>query len=345
VGVSAESAARAFALPGEPSLAPLGGGHINASWLVTAGGARFVLQRLNTHVFPRPALVMENVARVTAHVGATLAREGAPDAERRALRLVPTQGGEAWHVDAAGGWWRVYAYVEGTVTRDTPRDAGDAYQAALAFGRFQRLLGSYDGPPLHETIPGFHDTPRRVAALEVSAARDAAGRLTESRAELDTLLARRELAHALRGMPTRVVHNDAKLANVLLDARTGQGVCVIDLDTVMPGLSLYDFGDLARSCVSEAAEDETDLDRVVVRRDYLEALGAGFLDGTGNLLGADERGLLLTAARVITYEQAVRFLTDYLDGDRYYPVAPGRPLHNLERARTQTRLLTALQAV
>jgi len=342
VGVSAESAARAFALPGEPSLAPLGGGHINASWLVTAGGARFVLQRLNTHVFPRPALVMENVARVTAHLAAALP-PGTPDTERRALRMVPARDDAMWHVDDAGAWWRMYAYVEGTVTRETPRDTDDAYQAALAFGRFQRLLGSYAGPPLHETIPGFHDTPRRVAALEASAARDAAGRLAESRAELDALLARRALARALHDMPTRAVHNDAKLANVLLDARTSEGLCVVDLDTVMPGLSLHDFGDLARSTASGVPEDERDLSRIAVRRELFDALAAGFLDGTGDLLGGAERAALATAARVITFEQAVRFLADWLDGDVYYRTDPERPRHNIERARAQITLLKALE--
>jgi len=339
--VSAAEAARAFALPSDDvAVSPLGGGHINASWIVAAGGVRYVLQRLNTHVFPRPDLVMENVARVTAFTSAR---------DARALRLVPSRTGTPWHVDASGGWWRLFPFVEGTVTRETARSPDEAYEAARAFGRFQRLLGAYDGPRLHETIPGFHDTPRRLAALERAASRDVVGRLAECRSELDALLGRRALGHALldahaRGdAPERVTHNDAKLANVLLDARTGEGVCVVDLDTVMPGLSPYDYGDLARSTASDAPEDEIDLARVVVRRDVLHALAAGFLDGTGDLLGAAERGLLATAAQVITYEQAARFLTDFLDGDAYYRVAVDRPLHNLERARAQLRLLTAFE--
>ena len=266
LSADAAAAARAFALPdGDVRVEPFaGGGHITASWLVTVlgdapRGRRYLLQRLNTHVFTRPALVMENVARVTGFLADTLASE--PDAERRALRLVPTRDGAMWHVDGAGGWWRVFHFVEGTVTRETARSADEAYEAARAFGRFQRALGTWSSPRLHETIPGFHDTPGRVAALERAAARDAAGRVHEARAELETLLARRGLAHALaeahtRGdAPERVVHNDAKIANVLLDAHTGEGMCVVDLDTVMPGLSLYDFGDLARSMSSEAAED------------------------------------------------------------------------------------------
>jgi Ser/Thr protein kinase RdoA (MazF antagonist) len=240
-------------------------------------------------------------------------------------------------------------YVEGTVTREAAAAPGEAYEAARAFGRFQRLLGGYDGPRLHETIPGFHDTPARLAALERAAEDDVAGRRAGCRAELDAMLGRRGLARALlaaRGRgdaPERVVHNDAKMANVLLDARTGEGVCVVDLDTVMPGLSLYDFGDLARSAASAAAEDETDLARVAVRAETFAALAAGFLDGAGGLLSAGERALLVTAAQVITYEQAARFLTDYLGGDRYYRVSPERPRHNLERARAQLALLETFE--
>jgi Ser/Thr protein kinase RdoA (MazF antagonist) len=348
VRVSPHDAARAFALPDDaPHVEPFAGGHINASWLVRAGdGRRYLLQRLNERVFPRPALVMENVARVTRHLADALG--DAPDAGRRALRLVPARDGRPWHVDAGGGHWRLFHYVEGAVTRESAHSADEAYEAARAFGAFQRLLGTWAGPPPHETIPGFHDTPARLAALERAAAADRAGRRAGARAELDALLGRRALAHALldardRGdARERIVHNDAKLSNVLLDARTGAGLCVVDLDTVMPGLSLYDFGDLARSSASAAPEDEIDLARVTVRGDVLDALAAGFLDGAGDLLSAAERALLRTAARVITYEQAARFLADHLDGDRYYAVAPDRPAHNLERARAQLALLDAL---
>jgi hypothetical protein len=337
VSAEATSAAYAFASPNDTLLiAPLGGGHINASWVVASGRGRFVLQRLNARVFPRPDLVMENVVRVTAFAG-----------EGIVPRLLSTRDGHSWYVDGAGAWWRALEYVEGTVTHAAPRGPDDAYQGALAFGRFQRILGAYEGPRLHETIPGFHDTPRRVAALERSAAADVAGRRAGARAELAALLARRSLAQALTDarLPERIVHNDAKLANVLFDIRSGAARCVVDLDTVMPGLSLHDFGDLARSGASDAAEDETDLARVVVRPELLDALAAGFLDGTGDLLGTEERGLLTAAARVITYEQAVRFLTDHLDGDRYYRVAPERPLHNLERARAQIALLAGFETL
>jgi Ser/Thr protein kinase RdoA (MazF antagonist) len=353
VGVTATAVVGCFALPaGDVRVEPFAGGHINDSWLVTVGDVaprRFLLQRVNEHVFPRPAEVMENVARVTAFAAAALARDGVADAERRALRLVPTADGAWWHVDAAGGHWRLLVFVEGTVTRDVARTADEAYETAHAFGRFLRLLGGLPGARLHEVIPGFHDTPRRVAALERSAAADRCGRRAGALPELDALLARRALAHALldardRGdAPERVVHNDAKIANVLLDARTGEGLCVVDLDTVMPGLALYDFGDMARSMASGAPEDERELARVAVRAELFGALARGFLDGAADSLGRAERGLLVTAARVITYEQAARFLADYLDGDRYYRTAPERPAHNLERARAQLALLESLE--
>lgn len=348
--MSAAEAAARFAFPGgDARVEPFAGGHINDSSLVTTDAGRFLLQRVNDRVFPRPALVMENVARVTALAAAALARDGVADADRRALRLVPTRGGAWWHVDAAGGHWRAFHFVEGTVTQQAARTADEAYETARAFGRFLRLLGAWTGAPPHEVIPGFHDTPRRLAAVERAAAADRCGRLAGSRLELDALLARRPLAHALRDAhdrgdaPERVVHNDAKIANVLLDARTGEGVCVVDLDTVMPGLSLYDFGDMARSMASGAAEDEPDVSRVGVRGEQFAALARGFLDGAGDLLRAAERALLVTAAQVITMEQAARFLADWLDGDRYYRVDAGRPRHNLERARAQLALLAAFE--
>ena len=343
--------AERFALPAPPhQVGRFAGGHINASWVVTCGAGadltRYLLQRVNERVFPRPALVMENVERVTTHLGTLLRREGVPDAARRTLALVRTAQGQSWHVDDGGGHWRLFSFIEGTVSLDRPPDADAAYQAGHAFGVFQRWMGRYDGPRLHETIPGFHDTPARLAALERSAERDAAGRAAAARRELAWALERRALAHALddprrRGeLPERIAHNDAKMSNVLLDAATGEGLCVVDLDTVMPGLSLHDFGDMARSMAGTADEDEPDPARMGVRADLFAGAARGYLDGAGDLVSAAERALLVTAARVITYEQGVRFLTDFLDGDRYYPVA--RPGHNLDRCRAQFALVDAL---
>lgn len=346
----ARAVADEFALPGPvATVEQFRGGHINESWLVTAassgGPARFLLQRINGRVFPRPDLVMENVARVTAHLADALARDAVPNAERRALSLLPTHAGAPAHVDAAGAYWRVLRFIEGAVARDQAASAAEAYEAGRAFGRFQRLLADYRGPRLHETIPDFHNTPLRVEALERAVAADRGGGAAGARAEIETALRNRALASALldrhaRGeLPERVVHNDAKMSNVLLDAATDEGLCVVDLDTVMPGLALFDFGDMARSMSSDAAEDATELDTVTVRVDRFAALARGYLEGSGRRDAEGERELLVTAARVITYEQAVRFLTDYLDGDRYYKTT--HPEHNLERCRAQLALLDA----
>lgn len=223
-----------------------------------------------------------------------------------------------------------------------------AHEAARAFGEFQRRLVDLPAPPLHETIPGFHATPARLAALEQAASADRVGRVAGARAELASVLSaqRRQLAHGLeraRGSGTlreRVVHNDAKIANVLFDVTTGEALCVVDLDTVMPGLALYDYGDLVRSAAGTAAEDAPP-EEVEVRPDLIEALAAGFIDGARDTLSREERALMPLAAMVITLEQAVRFLTDHLDGDRYYRIS--RPGQNVDRFRAQLALLDALE--
>ena len=328
----------------------LGGGHINDSWRVTtATGSekqQYLLQRINDRVFPHPELVMENIDRVTVHTSAALEREAIADSCRRTLTLVRTRTGAHSHVDESGSYWRVFLFVERTVSHERATSPDLAYQAARTFGEFQRILHDLPGPRLHETIRSFHDTPQRVAALERAIAADAHNRCDEARPEIELALSFRALAPALlaahdRGeIPERVVHNDAKISNVLFDVNTDEGLCIVDLDTVMPGLALYDFGDMARSMATRAAEDETDLSAVTVEPDLFEGVARGYLDGTRDLLARAERDLLVTAARVITFEQGVRFLTDFLDGDRYYGVA--RPNHNLERCRTQLALLVAM---
>ncbi|MFZ5785921.1 MAG: phosphotransferase, partial [Acidobacteriota bacterium] len=231
---------------------------------------------------------------------------------------------------------------------DLPRSPGDVYQAARAYGSFQRHLLDLPAPPLVETIPAFHDTEARLAALRRAVARDAAGRaagaaaeiaFAERHADLAPALARLERAGAIRA---RTIHNDTKLNNVLLDDETGEGLCVVDLDTTMPGIALADFGDLARSATSAAAEDEPDPSRAVVVPELFVAAARGFLDALGDLVTAAERESLGLAARVLTYECGVRFLTDHLDGDRYFRVA--HPDHNLQRCRTQFALVASLES-
>jgi len=334
------------------SLEPHTSGLINHSWVATVGtpdgSRRYFLQRINRHVFHHPDQVMENMARVTRHVALHLSRENVPDAARRVLSLVPTHEGGSHHVDAAGETWRLAPWVEGTRATERASNETEARETAQAFGRFLAHLRDLPGPPLHETIPAFHDTPSRLVAFERALAVDRASRASACRREIEALLGRRSLASALaepaaRGeIPVRPTHNDAKIANVLFDATTGEGLCVVDLDTVMPGLAPYDFGDLARSTVSDSDEDERDLSRVSVRVPVFEALARGFIEGATDALSPAERALLLTGAEVIVYEQAIRFLGDHLDGDRYYRIL--RPGHNLDRARTQIRLLGSLEA-
>jgi Ser/Thr protein kinase RdoA (MazF antagonist) len=343
-----------FALDGEPvAIEPSPGGHINETYRVAVRRGRvplaYLLQRVNPNVFPDPVHVMENVARVTEHLAQRLSAAGAPDRHRRTIVLVPARDGGRWVTDRDGSVWRLYPFIDARVTERANTPA-EAREAARAFGRFLDLLADYSGPPLHETISGFHDTTRRYRALDAAVAADAGGRVAGARAEIDALLAQRALAAVLPPLvaggdvPRRVVHNDAKISNVLFDAATGEALGVVDLDTVMPGSALHDFGDLVRSTVSPADEDEPDLRQVGVRLDFFEAIVRGFLarEGAGAILLPRERELLVFAGRLITLEQAVRFLTDYLKGDGYYRVT--RPGQNLERCRTQLRLFELLTA-
>jgi hypothetical protein len=340
-----------FVLPAAPStVTPYGNGHINDTFLVTcAGGAappqRFILQRINTHVFKDPLAVMANIAAVTCHLRERLTREGDPS-EGCALSLVPARDGRDYAIDAEGGFWRVFDYVEG-VTLDASTGPAAAREAARAFGRFQRQLVDYAGPRLAYTIPRFHDTPDRLARFEAALHDDPRGRAAGARAEVDALLSRAPLAsgladHAARGgLPERVVHNDTKINNVRF-APSGEAVCVIDLDTVMPGLALHDFGDLVRSAAATALEDERDLSRVAADPEIVSALAEGYLSEAGEFLTPEEKAALLLSGHVMVYQQALRFLTDHLEGDRYFRVH--REGHNLDRARTQLRLLESLEA-
>lgn len=329
-----------------------GSGHINDTFAATFeaddGTYRLVLQRINRHVFPEPAKVMENAGAVTRHLRARLSAASPPpaDLDRRALRLVATKEGADWLVDAEGEPWRAWHFVEGARSVDVVKDPRTAYEAARAFGEFQRLLLDYDGPPLHETLPLFHHTPTRFARFRAAAEADRAGRSSGAAAEVDFALSCETLAGRLVALqasgdaPLRATHNDTKVNNVLLDSATGEGLCVIDLDTVMPGLSLYDFGDLVRTAASPSAEDERDLSKVGVSDVLFEALVQGYLSAAGGFLTAAELDHLVDAARVIVLTIGLRFLTDHLEGDVYFRVH--REGHNLDRARTQFALLRSL---
>jgi len=342
-----EAVARAFAVPEGPvRVERLGQGHIHETFLATiAGGARrVVLQRVHTGIFREPERLMENVARVTAHLHATLAREGAADRARRALSLVSARDGRPFHRDAQDGFWRCFEFIERTRALETAADPREAFEAARAFGHFAAALADLAGPPLFEVIPHFHDLPRRLAALETALRGDPHGRAREVASEADAARAAAErVARALARtgtLPRRTVHNDCKLNNVLLDARSGEGLCVIDLDTVMEGSVLADFGDLVRTAACPAAEDERDLARIRLDPARFEALARGYLAGSGGLLEPAELAALPLAGPLLALETGVRFLTDHTEGDVYFRIH--RPAHNLDRARAQLRLATLL---
>ena len=340
------AAARQFSVSGEfGDAARYGSGHINESYrAIFRNGSReehFLLQRINTHVFPNVAGLMENIERVTEHVGRSI--EDRADRERRALRLIRTQDGRVWHRDEVGGCWRMYQFVRNARALDTIESAEQAYQVGKAFGEFQHRLATVPAPRLHDTIPDFHHTAKRFAALEEAIARDVAGRAQSVQAEIGFARARKPMTTMLldAGLPERITHNDTKCNNVLLDAATNEAICVIDLDTVMPGLAPYDFGDMVRTMTSPAAEDERDLSRVYVRLPIFEAIVRGYLSAAESFLTRAEKECLPLGGKLITFEIGIRFLTDYLSGDTYFRIH--RPEHNLDRCRTQFKLVESIE--
>lgn len=344
---------RSFALPGQyRSGGSYGSGHINDTFAVTyehkGRAVRYIHQRINHHIFRDVPALMENIQRTTSHVRQRLQAAGITD-ERAALVLIPTRDGLPYARDAAGSYWRTYSFIEGARTYDVIENERQAFEAARAFGRFQDLLSDLPGARLHETIPDFHNTPQRFARFEAALAADVRGRAAGCQREIDLALgwkadASRLLDLCARGlMPERITHNDTKLNNVMLDDRTGEGLCVIDLDTVMPGLSLYDFGDMVRTATNSGAEDERDLTKVSCRLPMFEALVKGYLQTARAFLNPVEVDHLAFAGRLLTLECGVRFLTDHLQGDTYFKIH--REGHNLDRCRTQFKLVANLIAL
>ena len=337
--------ARQFSIEGEFLHAgPYGSGHINDTYCVVfnQGGTRvrYLCQRINHNIFKNPVALMENVQRVTAHLGKKSA--GQPDESRRGLTLVPARDGAAFHRDADGNVWRTYIFIERARTFDAVESTAQAFQAAQAFGQFQKLLADLPAPRLHDTIPDFHHTPKRFAQFEKALAADAANRAARAKPEIQFTLRYQAICSALLDakLPERVTHNDTKLNNVLLDDATGAGICVIDLDTVMPGLALYDFGDMVRTTTSPAKEDERDLSKVTMQFPMFEALARGYLSSAAEFLTPAEKKFLPLSGKLITFENGIRFLTDFLDGDVYYKVH--RENHNLDRCRTQFKLVESI---
>ena len=338
--------ARRFQIHGEFQQAePYGSGHINDTYCATFNQAglpvRYIVQRINHNIFKQPVALMENVQRVTSHLAAKV--NGQPDSSRRVLTLIPTRDGSGWHVDADANHWRAYLFIEKARTYDAVESAEQAFKAAKAFGQFQGLLADLPAPRLHDTIPDFHHTPKRFAALEQAITADSANRAKLCKAEIDFALAHKPITSILldANLPERVTHNDTKFNNVMLDDATGEGICVIDLDTVMPGLALYDFGDMVRTTTSPANEDERDLSKVQMQFPMFEALVRGYLSSAGGFLTKAEKQFLAFSGKLITFEIGIRFLTDFLAGDVYFKVH--RDSHNLDRCRTQFRLVECIE--
>lgn len=325
-----------------------GSGHINDTYLIVFNQAgyqvRYILQRINTSIFKKPEELMENIARVLDYCKRQLA--GRKDATRRSLTLLGTTDNKTYYTDAEGNAWRAYLFIERARTYDVLESPRFAYEAAKAFGSFQRLLAGLPGERLHEVIPNFHNTPSRLADFDKALAEDKLGRSASAKAEIEFVQKHRDMAGVFVDLlekgeiPERVTHNDTKINNVMLDDETGEGVCVIDLDTIMPGVSLYDFGDLVRTSVSPAAEDERDLSKVQARMEMFEALAKGFIEGFGGCLTPKEIELMPFSGELITFEIGIRFLTDYLQGDTYFKTH--REGHNLDRCRTQFTLVQRL---
>jgi hypothetical protein len=324
-------------------------GHINETYTATydQGGTRvrYVHQKINQNVFKKPAEVMDNFMRVTQHIRSKLEAARSDNITRRVLTIVPTRDGAPFYEDADGSFWRSFVFVEGVKTFETVETPKQAFQAARAFGEFQKLLVDLPGR-LHETIPNFHNTRKRFSALLNAIKDDRYNRAASAKPEIDFALANEKICDVILKllasgrMPERITHNDTKFNNVMLDVETGEAMCVVDLDTVMPGCALYDFGDMVRTTTSPTLEDELDLPKVNMRMSMFKELARGYLDTAGEFLTKTERANIAFSGRLITFTIGIRFLTDYLCGDTYFRVH--RPHHNLDRARTQFKLADSI---
>lgn len=321
----------------------LSGGHINDTYLIDE---KYVLQRINHFVFPRPGDIMDNMLGVTRFLREKVLEAGG-DPDREILQVVPAIDGRPMFIDKYGNYWRCTLHIGGTASYETPDSPDMLYEAGRAFGGFQAQLSDYPADTLHEIIPDFHNTPVRLQQLKAAMESDSKGRLSEVGPEVDFALSRTERAGLLMGLlndgklPLRVTHNDTKMSNILFDEAAKKAVCVIDLDTVMPGLTAFDFGDSIRAGASTAAEDETDLEKVRFDMDLYRAYTRGFLHSAGAALTETELDTLPDGAWAMTFEVGVRFLTDYINGDVYFRVK--HPRQNLDRARNQFHLALQME--
>ncbi len=330
---------------------PYGSGHINDTFLLTfdvegEGKRNVILQRMNNEVFSDPVGLMENIVGVTSYLRKKIIDDGG-DPDRETLNVIPTVDGKDYYVDEAGDYWRSYKFITDATSYDKVEKPEHFYQSAVAFGHFQCMLADYPAETLHETIVGFHDTKARFATFTKVVEEDVMGRAASVEKEIQFVLEHEDVANyfsdllAKGEIPLRVTHNDTKLNNIMIDNETGKGICVIDLDTVMPGLAMNDFGDSIRFGASTAAEDEMDLSKVSCSMELFDLYAKGFIEGCDGKLTKREIELMPMGAKTMTFECGMRFLTDYLQGDTYFKVH--REGHNLDRCRTQFKLVEDME--
>lgn len=334
------------------SAAPYGSGHINDTYCAYYDQAgirvRYIHQRINSNVFPDPIKLMGNIDRVTKHAFNKLQENGSKEAYRSTLTCIPSVDGKPYAIDHEGSIWRTYPFIERARTYDTITSEKQCTEAAKAFGEFQKLGADLGGAPLFETIPNFHNTKVRFQNLINAIEADTHNRAKDVKEEIDWFMARQADGSLVVDLlesgeiPLRVTHNDTKLNNVMLDDVTGEGICVIDLDTTMNGSAIYDFGDMVRTATSPAAEDELDTSKVTMRLPMFEALVQGYLASANSFLTDKERELIAFSGKLLTMECGTRFLCDYLEGDQYFKIH--RANHNLDRTRTQIALANSIEA-
>lgn len=326
-------------------------GHINETYSASydQGGTRvrYIHQKINKNVFKEPPAVMRNLVRVTNHIRKRLEAENTGDLTRRSLVVIPTRDGQSYHHNGDGEYWRTFVFIEGVQTFEAVQTQKQAFEAGRAFGEFQNHLVDLPGERLLETIPDFHNTRKRFKALQEAVERDHINRAKDAREEIEFALQHESIVDVILSamqkgkIPERITHNDTKFNNVMLDTKSGQAMCVVDLDTVMPGCALYDFGDMVRTTTSPTMEDERDLSKVNMQMPMFKKLAEGYLSTAGQFLTKAEKSLIAFSGKLITFEIGLRFLTDFLSGDSYFRIH--RPGHNLDRCRTQFKLVESIE--
>lgn len=327
-----------------------GSGIINDTFLVICksnnGEEKYILQKINNTIFKNIEKLMENYCNICDYLKNIIKKRGG-DPERETITVIPTKDGKKFLKDSKGNYWRAIKFIPNTITYDVIESAEDFYKVGKTFGQFQNMLSEYNAARLYESIPNFHNTKERFKSFLKAIENSKDNRLDKVREEVNFILERKNDTAILVDMyennklPLRVTHNDTKISNILMDSITKEGICVIDLDTIMPGLLVYDFGDAIRSGATHALEDENDLSKVYVDLDFFEAFTKGFLETISSSITKKEIEMLPMGVKVITLEQGIRFLTDYLDGDVYYKTSYEE--QNLYRARTQLKLVKDIE--